>query len=50
MRQVGITYGYYRYKYEVMYLIIIMLVLLVQVFQTVGTTLAVKSDKRIKKK
>lgn len=44
---VGITYGYYRYKYEVMYLIIIMLVLLVQVFQTVGTRLSVRLDKRI---
>lgn len=44
---VGITYGYYRYKYDVMYLIIIMLVILVQIFQTVGTRLSVRLDKRI---
>ena len=44
---VGITYGYYRYKYSIMYLIIIMLVILVQIFQTIGTWLSVRSDKRI---
>ena len=44
---VGITYGYYRYKYDIMWFIIILLVLLVQIFQTIGARLSVKSDKRI---
>jgi len=44
---VGITYGYYRYKYEIMYLIIVLLVVFVQIFQTIGTKLSVKLDKRI---
>ena len=44
---VGITYGYYRYKYDIMYFIIILLVILVQIFQTVGTRLSVRLDKRL---
>lgn len=46
--QIAINYGYYRYKYLVMLVAVIVLVLLVQVFQSVGTKLAVKSDKRLK--
>jgi len=45
--KVGINYGYYRYKYDIMWFIIILLVLLVQIFQTIGSRLAVRSDKRI---
>ena len=48
--QIAINYGYYRYRYLVMLIAVVLLIVIVQVFQTVGTTLAVKSDKRIKKK
>ena len=47
--KIAINYGYSRYKYAVLYLAVIVLVLLVQVFQTVGTRLAARLDKRIKK-
>ena len=47
--KIAINYGYSRYKYAVLYLAVIVLVLLVQIFQTVGTTLATRLDKRIKK-
>ena len=46
--QIAINYGYYRYKYLVMLVAVILLIVLVQIFQTVGTRLAVKSDKRLK--
>ena len=47
--KIAINYGYSRYKYAVLYLAVIVLVLLVQVFQSVGTRLATRLDKRIKK-
>ncbi len=47
--KIAINYGYYRYKYLVMILAVILLVVLVQGFQSIGTRLAVKSDKRLKK-
>ena len=40
--------GYSRYKYAVLYLAVIVLVLLVQVFQSIGTRLAARLDRRIK--
>lgn len=46
--KIAINYGYYRYKYLVMLIAVIILIVLVQVFQSVGTKLAVKSDRRIK--
>ena len=46
--KIAINYGYYRYKYLIMYAAVILLVLLVQLFQSVGTRLAVKMDKRLK--
>lgn len=46
--KIAINYGYYRYKYLVMLFAVVILVLLVQVFQSVGTWLATKSDKRMK--
>jgi D-methionine transport system permease protein len=48
--KIAINYGYYRYKYLVMFIAVIILVLLVQIFQTIGTKLAVASDKRLKNK
>lgn len=47
--KIAINYGYYRYKYLVMLAAVILLILLVQVFQSVGTGLAAKADKRLKK-
>ena len=47
--KIAITYGYNRYKYAVLLLAVILLIVLVQVFQSLGTYLATKSDKRLKK-
>ena len=41
--------AYYRYKYLVMIFAVILLIALVQIFQSVGTHLATKTDKRLKK-
>lgn len=46
--KIAINYGYYRYKYLVMAFAVIFLVILVQLFQSLGTYLAAKSDKRLK--
>lgn len=47
--KIAINYGYYRYKYLVMVIAVILLVLIVQLFQSVGTGLAIRADKRLKK-
>ena len=47
--KIAITYGYNRYKYAVLLLAVIFLIILVQVFQSTGTYLATKTDKRLKK-
>ena len=44
--KIAINYGYYRYKYLIMLAAVVLLSLLVQVFQSVGTKLAAKTDKR----
>ena len=46
--KIAIMVGYNRYKYAVLYLSIIVLVILVQVFQSLGTRLAIRCDKRLK--
>lgn len=46
--KIAINYGYYRYKYGTMYVAVIIIVILVQIFQTVGTKATVKCDKRLK--
>ncbi len=46
--KIAMNYGYYRYKYIVMILAVIFLIILVQVFQSIGTNIAKKSDKRLK--
>ncbi len=46
---IAYTYGYQRYRALVMIFAVAIIVIVVQLFQTVGTFLAVKSDKRIKK-
>lgn len=48
--KIAINYGYYRYKYLIMIVAVILLILLVQIFQSIGTRLAVKTDKRLKRK
>lgn len=48
--KIAINYGYYRYKYLIMVAAVILLILLVQIFQSVGTRLSVKLDKRLKNK
>ena len=45
--KIAIDYGYYRYKYLVMFAAVILLIILVQIFQSVGTRLSAKSDKRL---
>ena len=47
--KIAIDYGYYRYKYLVMFAAVVLLIILVQIFQSLGTHLSVKSDKRLKK-
>jgi D-methionine transport system permease protein len=46
--KIAINYGYYRYKDLVMLIAVILLIVLVQVFQVMGTRLATHSDKRLK--
>ena len=46
--KIAINYGYYRYKYLIMLLAVVLLVVLVQIFQSIGTHLATKLDKRLK--
>ena len=45
--KVAINYGYYRYNYPVMIIAVVLLIIIVQIFQTVGTHLSVRCDKRI---
>lgn len=47
--QIAINYGYYRYKYLIMVVATVLLVIMVQVFQSIGTWLAAKCDKRLRK-
>ena len=46
--KIAINYGYNRYQYLVMAFAVVFLILLVQIFQSLGTKLAVKCDKRLK--
>ncbi|MBE6923271.1 MAG: ABC transporter permease [Ruminococcaceae bacterium] len=48
--QMAITYGYYNTKYLIMWAAVIGLIILVQIFQSVGGRLAVKCDKRLRNK
>lgn len=45
---IAINYGYYRREHLVMFFAVILLIILVQVFQSVGDVIARKSDKRIR--
>lgn len=47
--KIAINYGYYRYKYLVMFAAVIILIIMVEIFQSIGTYLVSKTDKRLKK-
>ena len=46
--KIAIQYGYYNFKYLVMWAAVIGLILLVQIFQSVGSMLATRCDKRLR--
>ena len=46
--KIAIQYGYYNFKYLVMWAAVIGLILLVQIFQSVGGKLANRCDKRLR--
>ena len=43
---IAIRYGYYRYQADIMIVTVVLLVVLVQLFQTIGMKLSVRLDKR----
>lgn len=43
---IAMRYGYYRYEKEIMFAAVILLVVLVQIFQTLGMKMSVKLDRR----
>ncbi len=43
---IAMRYGYYRYEKEIMFVAVILLVVLVQIFQTIGMKMSVKLDRR----
>ena len=43
---IAMRYGYYRYEEEIMIVAVILLVILVQIFQTLGMKMSVKLDRR----
>lgn len=45
--KVAINNGLYRYNPDIMLLAVVLLVIMVQIFQSIGTWLAVRSDKRL---
>ena len=47
--KIALSYGYYRYQTNIMIVCVVLLVLMVQVFQMVGTAWATRSDKRLRK-
>ena len=46
--KIAINYGYYRYQYIIMAFAVVFLIVLVQIFQSLGTHLAINCDKRLK--
>lgn len=44
---IAIQYGYYRYQTEIMLITVILLVILVQILQSIGMKIARKTDKRV---
>lgn len=48
--KMAINYGYYNFKFIVMWAAVIGLIVLVQIFQSLGTRIATKCDKRLRNK
>lgn len=46
--RIAVNYGYNRYKPLVMYFAVVLLIVLVQLFQSIGNVLVKKSDRRIR--
>lgn len=47
---IAIMQGYYRYQYPIMLLAVVVLVIIVQIIQSVGGHIAIRCDKRLKNK
>ena len=47
--KIAINYGYYRSEKLVMFIAVFLLIVLVQIFQTVGTRMTINEDKRIRR-
>ena len=47
--KIAINYGYYRSEKLVMFIAVFLLIVLVQIFQSVGTRMAISEDKRIRR-
>ena len=45
---IAIRYGYYRYQTDIMFITVIIIVVMVQLFQLLGSKISKKLDKRIK--
>lgn len=45
---IAIRYGYYRYETDIMMVTVVLLVILVQILQTIGMRISIKFDKRKK--
>jgi D-methionine transport system permease protein len=45
---IAINYGYYRYQFDIMFITVILLVIIVQIFQEGGLALVRKFDKRLR--
>lgn len=43
---IAMRYGYYRYESEIMIVAVVLLIILVQIFQTIGMKMSVKLDRR----
>lgn len=43
---IAINYGYYRYKKDIMWITVALIVVIVQIFQLAGQGIAKKTDKR----
>lgn len=48
--KIAMSYGYYRYNTFIMIVAVAFIVILVQIFQVVGTKCAIRADKRLKGK
>ena len=46
--QIAITYGYQKYKFDIVWICVLLTIIIVQVIQEIGMRIARKTDKRIK--